>query len=65
MRRIALIALLVLIVVAHLGLWSDATIPVEAKRRLTLLNALGWAVILLPAWGVSLWLRARTRVRDD
>ncbi len=57
----ALAALVLLIVLAHIGLWRDETIPVEAKRRLTLLNALGWAAILLPAWGVSLWLRARGR----
>jgi len=65
MRRIAVISLLILIVIAHIGLWSDDTIPLEAKRRLTTLNALGWAVILLPAWGVSLWLRAKTRPRGD
>lgn len=61
MRRmlapIAIGALLALIVGAHVALWlSDA--PFEAKLRLTILNALGWAVILLPALGVSLWLKA-------
>lgn len=65
MRRFAVIALLALIVIAHIGLWADDTIPTEAKRRLTTLNALGWAVILLPAWGVSLWLRAKTGGRKD
>lgn len=61
MRRtlapIAIGALLALIVGGHVALWlSDA--PFEAKLRLTVLNALGWAVILLPALGVSLWLKA-------
>ena len=56
----AIATLIALIVLAHIGLWRDETIPVEAKRRLTLLNALGWAVILLPAWGVSRWLKTRT-----
>ena len=57
-------ALVVLIVAAHLALWaSDA--PVEAKRRLTLLNGTAWAVIILPAIGVRLWLAARLRDRDD
>lgn len=64
MRRALLIALIVLIVVAHIGLWRDPDIPLEAKRRLTLLNAAGWAVILLPAYGVSRWLKARTRDRS-
>jgi len=59
MRRtlIAMSVLVTLIVAAHVALWlSDA--PHEAKLRLTLLNAAVWAVILLPALGVGLWLRA-------
>lgn len=59
MRRtlIALAVLVTLIVAAHVALWqSDA--PHEAKLRLTLLNAAVWAVILLPALGVGMWLRA-------
>ena len=36
---------------------SDA--PLEMKRRLTLLNAAGWAVVILPAIGVSFWLNAK------
>ena len=71
MRRmlapVAIGALLALIVGAHLALWlSDA--PFEAKLRLTILNALGWSAILLPALGVSLWLKAhrhRGRTRQD
>lgn len=64
-RRVILAGLILLIVVAHIGLWRDPEIPLEAKQRLTLLNALGWAVILLPAWGVSQWLKAKTRGRED
>jgi hypothetical protein len=60
-------ALLALIVGAHIALWlTDA--PFEAKLRLTVLNALGWSVILLPALGVSLWLkvhRHRGQTRQD
>ncbi|MEM6478818.1 MAG: phenylalanyl-tRNA synthetase subunit beta [Pseudomonadota bacterium] len=49
-----------LVIGGHVGLWlSDA--PLEMKRRLTLLNAAGWAVVIFPALGVSLWLKARTR----
>ena len=51
---------LVLVVAGHIGLWlSDQ--PFVAKLRLTLLNAGVWAVILLPAVGVALWLRAVER----
>ena len=49
--------LLALIVGLHLLLWSSDA-PFEAKLRLTILNGLVWAVILLPALGVSLWLKA-------
>lgn len=49
-----------LIVAAHLALWaSDA--PQEAKLRLTILNGMAWAVIILPAIGVRMWLGARLR----
>ncbi len=53
-----------LIILAHIGLWTSDGWPVELKLRLTLLNALGWAVILLPAYGVSRWLAARERRED-
>jgi hypothetical protein len=59
--RIALAALLSLIVLAHVGLWTSDRWPAELKLRLTVLNALGWAVVLLPAYGVSRWLQARER----
>lgn len=52
--RLAL--LLILIIAAHIALWLSDT-PFDAKLRLTLLNAAVWAVILLPAVGVMLWLR--------
>lgn len=64
MRRrtaLALTCLLTLIVAAHIGLWRSDRVPDTLKLRLTLINAAGWAVVLLPAWGVSLWLRARQR----
>ena len=56
--------LVALIVAAHLALWaSDA--PHDTKLRLTLLNGLAWAVIILPAIGVRLWLAARLRGGDQ
>ena len=45
--------------------------PREAKIRLTLINALGWSVVLLPAWAVGKWLEthkalnARERKRKN
>lgn len=63
--KLLLAALIILIVVAHIGLWRDPDIPIEAKRRLTALNALAWAVIILPAIAVSQWLKAKTRKPDE
>ena len=63
--KLLIVTLLILIVVGHIGLWRDPDIPLDAKQRLTTLNALGWAVIILPAIGVSKWLKAKTRNRDE
>ena len=50
----------VFVVGGHIALWlSDA--PYEMKLRLTLLNAAGWAAVILPAIGVSLWLKAKIK----
>ncbi|MBJ3764042.1 phenylalanyl-tRNA synthetase subunit beta [Maribius pontilimi] len=38
--------------------------PLDSKVKLTLLNSLGWAVILLPALAVSKWARAHAPDRD-
>lgn len=55
-------ALLVSVIIAgHVALWaSDQSF--DAKLRLTLINAAIWAVILLPAVGVMLWLRTHQRL---
>lgn len=56
--------LILFIVGGHIALWmSDA--PRDVALRLTLINAAGWAVILLPAYGVSRWLKAKTSQGDD
>lgn len=60
-RYIAFVFVLGAIVLGHVALWQAEDVPLEAKQRLTLLNALGWAVIILPAVGVSFWLRAHQR----
>lgn len=59
--KLFLVALIILVVVAHVGLWRDPEIPVDVKRRLTTLNALGWAGIILPVFAVHQWLKVKTR----
>lgn len=63
--RLAVLALLLLIIVAHVGLWRSPDVPRDVALRLTAINALAWAVILLPAWGVSRWLKAREAESAD
>ena len=52
--------LLVLIIVAHVALWTS-DMPRDLALRLTLINAAGWAVILLPVWAVGKWAAAHKR----
>ena len=54
-------ALLFTVVTAHIFMWLSPDMPLDAKIRLTTLNALGWASVVLLAWGVSLWLKAQVR----
>jgi hypothetical protein len=55
--RIWIACLLILIALAHIALWTS-DMPRDIALRLTLINAAGWAVILLPAWAVSKWAAA-------
>jgi len=56
------LALVVSIIVAgHVALWMSGQSH-DAKLLLTLINAGVWSVILLPAVGVMLWLRAQQRL---
>jgi hypothetical protein len=50
----------VLIVGAHIAMWTS-DMPRDLALRLTLINAAGWAVILIPAWLVSKWAAAHKR----
>ena len=59
--KLLLVALLVLIVVAHVGMWRDPDMTFEAKRNWTLINTLVWAVIVLPLFAVNQWLKVKTR----
>lgn len=63
--RLALILLLATIVLAHIGLWSSDRVPSDLKLRLTVINALGWSIVLLPAYGVSKWAQLRRHAQKD
>ncbi len=66
MKRAYLVAgLVVLIVLAHVALWlSDR--PFEMKLTFTVLNAIGWTVVLAPILLVDRWLEAiRSRTRGE
>jgi len=52
MQRLWLIILLTLIIGGHIAMWTS-DMPRDLALRLTLINAAGWAVILIPAWAVS------------
>ena len=64
-HQIILSALVVTIVVAHIFMWSSDRMPTDVKIRLTVINALGWGIVLLPAWAVGKWLDARQRLNAD
>jgi hypothetical protein len=62
---LALIGLLALILLSHVAMLTDPEIPRDAAWRLARINALAWAIILLPPIGVALWLRAQRRRNAD
>jgi hypothetical protein len=55
---LALALLFTLVVLAHVGLWQSERVPDALKWRLTVINAVGWSVVLIPAWLVGRWLKA-------
>lgn len=57
MMRLSILLLLILVVGAHIAMWTS-DMPRDIALKLTLINAAGWAVILLPAWAVSKWAAA-------
>ena len=63
--KLLLATLLILIVAAHIGMWRDPDMTYEAKRNWTALNALTWAVIILPMLAVNQWLKAKTAPKPD
>jgi hypothetical protein len=58
--RIYVICLITVIVGAHVAMWTS-DMPRDLAWRLTVINAAGWAVILIPAWAVSKWAAAHQR----
>lgn len=63
--KLLLLVLLIFIVLGHIGMWRDPDMPIAEKRNWTLINALAWAVIILPALGVNQWLKAKTSKTDE
>ena len=64
-NRWGLLALLTLIVGAHVALWISDSMTRAEKLNLTLTNALIWAVLLIPAIGVNFWVKARLRAKAE
>ena len=58
--RVYVTILILVIVGAHIAMWTS-DMPRDLALRLTLINAAGWAVILIPAWLVSKWAAAHQR----
>ncbi|MCK0095941.1 phenylalanyl-tRNA synthetase subunit beta [Yoonia sp. F2084L] len=58
--RLYVTILILVIVGAHIAMWTS-DMPRDLALRLTLINAAGWAVILIPAWLVSKWAAAHQR----
>ena len=55
------VTLLILVIVGgHIAMWTS-DMPRDLALRLTLINAAGWAVILIPAWLVSKWAAAHQK----
>ena len=63
--KIVTFCLLALLVVGgHVALWLSPDWPTDLKVKLTILNAIGWAVVVLPAFAVARWAAAH-RGQDD
>ncbi|WP_199533363.1 hypothetical protein [Rhodovulum sp. 12E13] len=62
--RLRWVLLLAAIVAGHVAMWLSPRTTSDEALRLTLMNASIWAVVLLPAIGVSMWARAHRGRRD-
>ena len=57
-KRITLVLIVALVIAGNIGLWLSPDWPTDLKLKLTILNAIGWAVIVLPAFAVARWAAA-------
>jgi cytochrome bd-type quinol oxidase subunit 2 len=63
--RLRWVLLLAAIVAGHVAMWLSPRTTSEEALRLTITNAGIWAVVLLPAIGVSMWARAHRRQSEE
>lgn len=57
MMRFGITFLILIIIGAHVAMWTS-DMPRDLALKLTLINAAGWAVVLVPAWAVGKWAAA-------
>lgn len=60
MKACLVIAMVTLIVIAHVFLWRS-DMAAELKLTFTILNALGWTIVLVPILFIDRWLDAIKR----
>lgn len=60
MRRALVLFLVTLIVIAHIFLWRSG-MAFGLKLTFTILNAIGWSIVLLPILFIDKWLDAIKR----
>ena len=58
LQRLALTLLALAVTGGHIAMWSS-DMPRDMALKLTLINVAGWAVVLLPAYGVARWARVK------
>lgn len=67
MARVSVLALICLIVVAHIFLWRS-DMELEQKITFTALNTIAWTIVLAPVFLIDRWLESvqrRNKERND
>ncbi|MEX0370159.1 MAG: phenylalanyl-tRNA synthetase subunit beta [Tateyamaria sp.] len=64
MRTWLVLALVILIVIAHVFLWRS-DMPTHLKLTFTIINATGWTIVLAPILLIDRWLDAIQRRNCD